>query len=373
MIAAVVRSDPPPTTSTRRGYLDWLRGIAVLIMIEAHLVDSWTGVPDRTTKLFEWSMVLGGFGAPLFLLLAGVAVSLSAGSKARRSGDSWAAAVMVMRRGLEVFGLAFLFRIQAWVLGWSSYRNLLRVDILNLMGLAIVAAAVLWGLGSNPRRRAMVYFVATLATTLLTPIVRSTTWLGVLPDPLEAYLRPAGIYSGFPAFPWAGFVFAGGLIGVLLDRRTVGAGSTDARLNMWFGIGGAVVALAAYGGSFLPTLYARSDFWTSSPSFFLLRLGLLTMAVGVAFAWERRPWNRGTWSWLQQLGRTSLFIYWIHVELVYGLISIPIHHRLTLPQSFIALVLFSALMLYLSLAKDRYVASRRARQGSLTAAPIASP
>jgi surface polysaccharide O-acyltransferase-like enzyme len=234
-----------------------------------------------------------------------------------------------------------------------------------VMGPSIMAAAALWGLCSTPRRRLAAFLTATLATTLLTPIVRTTSWLAALPDPLEAYLRPAGVYSGFPAFPWAGFVFAGGLLGVLLDSRTVAAPRADARLNTWFGIGGAALALAAYAGSFVPTVYARSDFWTSSPTFFLLRLGLLTMAVGLAFAWERRPWSRGGWSWVQQLGRTSLFVYWIHVELVYGLISIPIHHRLTLGQSCVALVLFSGLMLYLSLVKDRYVASRRARRGPL--------
>ena len=26
----------------RRGYIDWLRGISVLIMIEAHTLDAWT-------------------------------------------------------------------------------------------------------------------------------------------------------------------------------------------------------------------------------------------------------------------------------------------------------------------------------------------
>ena len=34
-----------------------------------------------------------------------------------------------------------------------------------------------------------------------------------------------------------------------------------------------------------------------------------------------------------QLGRTSLFIYWIHVELVYGLISLPLHRALSLPAA----------------------------------------
>src|SRR5688572_6599377 len=115
----------------RRGYLDWMRGLAVLIMIEAHLLDSWTGTPDRESAAFSAAVILGGMGAPLFLFLAGLSVSLSAGSKARKSGDTRAAATVVVRRGLEIFGLAFLFRFQAWILGWGHPRTLLRVDILN--------------------------------------------------------------------------------------------------------------------------------------------------------------------------------------------------------------------------------------------------
>ena len=366
MIAAATRAHPAAILSRRQAHLDWLRGVAVLIMIEAHLVDSWTGVPDRNTPLFAWSMVLGGFGAPLFLLLAGLAVPLSAGSKARKGADVWTAALAVMRRGGEIFGLAFVFRVQAWILGWSSYRTLLRVDILNIMGPAIVATAAIWGLCSTARARVAAFLAATLGVSLLTPVMRAMPSLAALPDPIEAYLRPAGMYSGFPIFPWVGFVFAGALIGVLIDRTAAGAGASDARLNTWFGVGGAVLAGTAYAASFLPSPYPRSEFWTSSPSFFLLRLGVLTMAVGLAYAWERRRVWRAGWSWLQQLGRTSLFIYWIHVEMVYGLISLPIHHRLTLPQAGIALVLFSALMLACSVWKDRLVARWRARREVLS-------
>src|SRR3954452_16435945 len=107
----------PPRT--RRDYLDWLRGVAVLIMIESHVIDSWTAAPDRGSRAFAWALVLGGFGAPLFLLLAGVSSALSAGSKARRVGPSAAAAV-VARRGMQIFLLAFLFRLQAWILGWAA-------------------------------------------------------------------------------------------------------------------------------------------------------------------------------------------------------------------------------------------------------------
>ena len=143
------------TARRRRGYLDWMRGVAVLIMIEAHVIDSWTGGASRDSDAFGRSIILGGFGAPLFLFLAGVAVALSAGSKYRRSNDHAGASRAVVRRGLEIFGLAFLFRVQAWVLGWSSPRTLLRVDILNIMGPSIMAAAALWGMAGGRRRLAV--------------------------------------------------------------------------------------------------------------------------------------------------------------------------------------------------------------------------
>jgi len=45
-------ADPVPATRSRLDWLDWLRGVAVLIMIEAHTVDAWTRVADRSTLVF---------------------------------------------------------------------------------------------------------------------------------------------------------------------------------------------------------------------------------------------------------------------------------------------------------------------------------
>src|SRR5690348_7258952 len=103
-------------STTRRGYLDWLRGLAVLIMVEAHTVDSWTRVAAHGTHAFAWALIVGGFGAPLFLFLAGVAVPLSVGSKRRRFGSAPPAVAAVVSRGLEIFILAFLFRLQSFLL-----------------------------------------------------------------------------------------------------------------------------------------------------------------------------------------------------------------------------------------------------------------
>jgi uncharacterized membrane protein len=343
----------------RRGYLDAMRGLAVLIMIEAHLLDSWTRFPDRQTRHYAYAMVLGGFGAPLFLFLAGLAVPLSAGSKLRRTADVRAASRAVTRRGLEIFGLAFLFRIQAWVLGWSAPRWLLRVDILNIMGPSIMAAAAIWGALNTFAGRLTAFAAATLAIALTTPIVRNISILSPLPDPIEAYLRPAGGLSNFVFFPWAGFVFAGALAGLVLDA--VRSPRQEQAANLGFALIGTGVAAAAYALSFRPTWYPQSHFWTTSPAFFFLRLGVMTAALGFAYAWELRPGGAQRWSPLGQLGRTSLFIYWIHVEIIYGLISLPLHKRLSWGQSWLALALFCVLMLLCSIAKDRVVARFGAR------------
>jgi uncharacterized membrane protein len=347
--------------ATRRTYLDVLRGVAVLIMIEAHVIDSWTRASDRQTRAFGNSLILGGFGAPLFLFLAGVAVAMSAGSKWRRGGDVRAAVRAVQKRGLQIFLLAFVFRFQSLVLSHGAAWTMLKVDILNVMGLSIVLAATLWGLTAGARSRLVIFAAATLAFVLAAPAVRGSEALAILPNSIEGYLRPIPGLTNFTLFPWVAFLMAGACAGVLLDlARTPDA---DRRANLAFAAGGLLLAFVAYRASFLEPLDTRSSFWTTSASFFFIRLGLMVAAVGVAYLWEQRPTLRlgsgqalrtgRRWSPLQVLGRSSLFIYWIHVEMVYGLVSLPLHGAFSLAGAWAALGVFCLLMLAAAVAKDR--------------------
>ena len=340
-----------PTGPARRTYLDVLRGVAVLVMIEAHVIDSWTRVADRRSRAFGESLILGGFGAPLFLFLAGVAVAMSAGSKARRTGDSRAAVRAVQRRGLEIFLLAFVFRFQAFVLGHSPAWTMLKVDILNIMGPSIVLAATLWGGFRTSTARIIAFAAATVTVVWATPFIRQAQSLAVLSDSLEGYLRPIPNLTNFTFFPWMAFVTMGALTGVILDAAR--SAEADRRANLAFAGGGVLMAWAAYKASFLPALGAPSSFWTTSASFFFIRLGLIVAALGLAYLWEQRPTSGRRWSPLQVLGRSSLFVYWIHVELVYGLISRPLHGAFSLQGVWVALILFWCLMLAVTAGKDR--------------------
>ena len=119
---------------------------------------------------------------------------------------------------------------------------------------------------------------------------------------------------------------------------------------------GPALALAGYVTSLLPPIYNQTSFWTSSPTFFLLRLGVLITAIPIAYAWTAVARGRSP---IQELGIASLFVYWIHVEMVYGVLSSPIHRRLTFEQVMLAFVVFSVCLYGLLKLKDRLVNARR--------------
>jgi hypothetical protein len=69
-------------------------------------------------------------------------------------------------------------------------------------------------------------------------------------------------------------------------------------------------------------LYAVYDYWHSSPSFFLMRCGILLMILFLVYAWCRWGFAQKGFSPIIQLGKTSLLVYWVHIEFVYGRFSI---------------------------------------------------
>ena len=336
---------------SRRGYLDWLRGVAVLVMIEAHTIDAWTRVDDRGHTAYAWAMILGGFGAPVFLFLAGIALALAAGSRLRKGRSAKEAAALARRRGWQIFGLAFLFRLQSWIIsGGEVERALLKVDILNVMGVAMLAAAVLWGVGRGRWSRALWLVAATIAVAMLTPLIRATPLLDVLPDPVEWYLRPSPGRTTFTLFPWGGFLLAGAALGLWVDATR--PGPEERRLVRILALLGPAVAIGGYLTSLLPRIYEQTDFWTSSPTFFFLRLGVLISLVPIAYAWNALFSGRSP---LREFGIASLFVYWIHVEMVYGVVSTPLHRQLTFPQALVAFAAFTAFLFGLVKLKDRWL------------------
>jgi len=334
----------------------------VIIMVGAHVTDAWTRTDAKSGTLYMYVVFIAGMAAPLFLFLAGLTIAMAASSRAEKVGHRDAAA-LACRRGLQVFALAFLFRLQSQLLGWGALVNFLKVDILNVMGIAMTAAAILWGLSRHRLARIAIFAIATAAVAMSTPLVREAGILASLPDPIEAYIRPLPGRTNFALFPWAAFVFGGAIAGELVfAAKSV---EQERRLHAGLlisGLGGIVIAYAA---SFRPSIYPVANFWTSSPTFFFMRLGICTAMVSVArgvdglHAFMRRQLGNYFSApdvpgrVIATLGRSSLFVYWIHVEMAYGGIARPLKRALPLEISLVATVLLIALLYRITQWKDR--------------------
>jgi uncharacterized membrane protein len=305
-------------------------------MIFWHSMDSWTAASGRTGHAFEAVTFIGGWAAPLFLFLAGVSIPLAGARSERTRADAGAT---LQKRGWTVFGLAHLFRLQSFLLNpAASWSSLLKPDILNILGLGIVATAFCWSRATTPVRRVVWLLAPAAVIVLLAPGSRVWMWpefFRAYAPRLEAYVRPVAGMGVFSVFPWLAFVFVGAFIGEWMATH---GPSVDASAFQWRVAGGAVfVGAVGAVGTFLPSVNG-SEFWSTSVSFFLLRVAVMMLMLGLAWFWSRAS------DPMVQLGRASLFVYWVHVELAYGFFSQPLHYALPLPGAIAAFGLLTLLM-----------------------------
>jgi hypothetical protein len=131
---------------------------------------------------------------------------------------------------------------------------------------------------------------------------------------------------------------------------------------------GAALVAAGYLTSNLPTIYPDgwSNFWTSSPTYFFMKIGIMLVLMGAIYIYVQRPFSaeprNPAWSPMLEFGRSSLFVYWIHVELAYGVFSYPIHRKLPVWGSLVAFTAFTLLIYGVTLLKSRLVADWKARR-----------
>lgn len=281
------------SAANRLAWIDLLRGLAVVGMIETHVVNVFlnSGFDDA-----GWRAQLSFFNglvAPAFLWIAGYIQ----GRSIRRShelGRPVATAARWRRLGF-VAALSFLLHIpwHFWGVGdfgLASWQHFFQIDVLSCLG---VSLGVLLLAGHLPVRWFDAVSVALLGFFVLgAPMAAGwhTGWPMV-----DGWLNRSG-GALFPLFPWLGFVAAGSL-------------ASRWKLDGWIW---PVLAVAmAWGGYEL----ASGPFTNSDPFFFVERLGWLLGLILVIKAVSRFTAP----AWLQLAGRESLLVYMLHLILLHTL------------------------------------------------------
>ena len=351
----------PALGKQRLAYIDWLRGFACLGMFEVHCYDSWLGGASRGTSFYGWSRFSGILPAPLFLFISGLSLALVMDRLRRKGLGGGAIARKTIRRGAEIFALGLLFRLQEFTLGQpgAPWTDLFRVDILNTIGLAIVFMGVFYWLAQNRTLVSCSLMAAgvALGIALATPPLWTTWRPSWLPWYLESYVNGVHIFNSpqawlFPIFPWVAFAFAGLAAGFLLftDWSTSNPGKAIGLLGAG-GIG--IFCLSMWLDSRPAHLYATYDYWHTSPDYFLARVAILLVLLSAGYAWCRWGFGQAGFSPLVQIGQTSLLVYWVHIEFVYGRFSILKKGAQGIPAATVGLLVIFAAMVLLSMVRTR--------------------
>jgi uncharacterized membrane protein len=351
----------------RLAYIDWMRGFACLVMFQTHCYDSWLSPAARQSTFFKWSQIGGTLPAPLFLFLAGISFAFVTNRLREKGASAGAIARQTIWRGTEILILGLLFRLQEFLFGqpFAPWTDLFRVDILNAIGVSMMCmGAACWVIGAlsslaeaSVLRWKNIIFAAAIALAIscTSPLVWTVWRPRWLPWYLESYIDGVHIFDKpqawlFPLSPWAAFAFAGLATGFILV--TVWARAHESRAITLLGAGGVALGGLAWWLDAQPRqLYATYDFWHTSPNFFQIRIGVLMLLLFGAYVWCRWGAGQKGFSPVIQLGHTSLLVYWVHIDLVYGIFSILPKGKQTVASASIGLAIVFVLMVLLSIAR----------------------
>ena len=334
--------------SNRLPYFDWMRGLAVLIMLQGHVMDAWVHPSGRSSEWFWLSQFLGGLPAPIFLFLVGVSLAIVLDSMRAQGAPVRDLARKVVRRSGGLLILAYVFRLEQFLMWYpaSDWAGVFRVDTLNCIAVCMMLVGLVLVGFKSCRANIAAMGTVTVGFVLATPLIYP---LKGLPAFIQAYVNGDDHSYYFSVFPWAAFALAGITFGYILLEGRQRMGEPEFFRHI------AVFAICAYAVGRAMSLtskfeYGFFDYSLTSPHFFLVRLGWVLLILYGSYLWSTCDMSAG-WSPLITLGQASLVVYWLHVDIVYGRLFHGFAQALDLSSAVLQLVWLVPLMLLVASAK----------------------
>ena len=301
------------TAAARVAAIDLYRGIALLLMIAAHVCDAF--LDDRWRHGWTWYAfdITVGFVAPAFLFLSGLSLALSLRRKERSSRE-------VLARLGTVLALAYWLQIPVLSLRqliWERRPDeLARLFDANILHVIAIGGAIVLALDRTLRSRAHARAVAaTLAAAVViaTPYLWSSSLAGSLWLPLRA-LASAQPPATFPLTPYLAYLLLGyASLSLVPINREKGSSRRTATIAA----AGATLVVAAWALELLVgATPPHSRFWYGSIQHTLLRLGGVAIGLALCVHATRRKAERP--STVARMGRRSLAVYVLHLVAIYG-------------------------------------------------------
>ena len=300
-------------------FIDLARALAAVFMLYGHTVSALLAPEYQKGTWFEIWVFQRGLTSSLFLLLSGFAFSIATGRHWASHGHLSPAVLRRARRfGLFILlGYALHFPVGRFAEFSSAtpeqWRSFLAVDVLQLIGVTFIGVQAVLLATRSRRMFGWTAFALAIAIVLVTPLLWSVDWTGVLPLWIAAYLAPA-TGSQFPLFPFSAYVLVGAALGQVYSRW--GASRLNVFAAMALLIPGVAMVALAFGVGALPSLLVGPDAWDWVPTQVSLRMGASLIVLAV-IARESQHIGRLP-HYFGAVAQETLLIYFVHLCIVYG-------------------------------------------------------
>ncbi|MFH0735781.1 MAG: heparan-alpha-glucosaminide N-acetyltransferase domain-containing protein [bacterium] len=308
-------------------FIDLMRALAVLLMVQGHTIHTLLGSEYRTLDsvfFYSWHTIRG-FTAPIFMFTAGLAFTyLLRENKQPVKGN------VRIKKGLKrvgiLLGIGYLLRFPTYDIfnfsdvTYAQWQTFFTVDALHLIGMGLLFVIGLVYLGEKLKLTDNVIFTfGALFFFLFAPSVLSSNLYTHFPGPIAAYFTERG-GSLFPLFPWAGYVISGAILGSFIANNKTFAKTKVFSYNLIF-IGSLAISLSAIISQLNIHGAIKDAYWVEITKLILLRVGVVTALYGIASILEKKITYLP--KIVRQMGSNTLLIYVAHLIILYGCAWFP--------------------------------------------------
>jgi uncharacterized membrane protein len=305
-------------------FVDLLRFIAVVFMIQGHTFDALLDLSVKSNTLFYIHDFFHGFIAPMFLFASGVAFGISTLKKwehhiafgstvYRRIGKFIGLILVGYSLHLPFFSLqkiineATTVEISAW----------LQVDALHCIAVTLLFLQILAFIIKKESQFVSIVGISAVIVIFLSPIAWTFSFKNLFPLWCVSYFNGENS-SWFPLFPWSAYIFSGVFFASLFINAKEHHHAV-ALMQKIVTIGVVLCGMAILLANLPFRIYPTHDFWKVNPAIFMARLGFVGIVTsGVFFAEHSFKFKL---KFLQIIGRESLFIYVLHLLILYGSVA----------------------------------------------------
>ena len=298
----------------RLAWIDFLRGIAVLGMIETHVVNTFLTPFARIGQGFAALSYLNGLVAPTFLFVSGLLQGLWLRKHFTTNSPlapKWKSIALLFLIG---YGLQFPWN--EWLDAEKILTSFGRVDILHCIAASLGITLVLTRFCRNEITSDVLMLGITIVTVIAAPFV----WNSIENSPTaNLWLGYVSKQNGalFPLLPWSAFLFSG----VLVSRWISSVRMSGLLSLVTCGIGWILKAVLK--NTFeLQTYETRYDF-------FFFRLSLVLLGCATCALVLKNQKSGPITQAINWCGSHSLLLYVWHLILIYGGLGfVPSLHKL---------------------------------------------